>query len=141
MIFDYIDITENSNVVEVGSGSGQATLPILQTGCKLTAIEYGEQFSKLLLDKYKEYSEQQAKEIALIAEKYGFTDIKYAMFNRTRTFLAKEYTSLLNTYSDHIAIDEPIRKEFYNEIENEINKNGESFTVYDTIDLQLARKP
>ena len=44
-IFDYIPIDERSDVVEVGSGSGQATEPILKTGCRLTAVECGEQFS------------------------------------------------------------------------------------------------
>ena len=53
-IFDYVSIDENSSVVEVGSGSGQATLPILKTGCALTAVEYGENFSTLLKDKFKE---------------------------------------------------------------------------------------
>ena len=55
-IFDYVSIDENSSVVEVGSGSGQATLPILKTGCSLTAVEYGENFSTLLKDKFKEFS-------------------------------------------------------------------------------------
>ena len=54
-LFDYIPIDENSNVVEVGSGGGQATAPILMTGCRFTAVEYGEQFSELLKDKFKEY--------------------------------------------------------------------------------------
>ena len=40
-IFDYVHIDPSSNVLEVGSGSGQATLPILKTGCNLTAVEYG----------------------------------------------------------------------------------------------------
>ena len=35
-IFDYIPVGENSNVVEVGSGGGQATAPMLKTGCRLT---------------------------------------------------------------------------------------------------------
>jgi len=234
MLFNYITIDENSNVVEVGSGGGQATAPILQTGCQLTAVEYGEQFSELLRDKFKkyknfsvvtgkfeetefdknafdlvfsasafhwvpeeigykkvlsmlksggvfarfanhpyrdkgnpalsqkidelygkyyytfynkkqenpkEYDEQQAKDRALIAEKYGYTDIKYAMFYRTRIFTAREYITLLGTYSDHIAMEETIRKEFFGEIEKAINQYGGTFTVYDTIDLQLARKP
>ena len=34
-IFDYIPIGENSDVVEVGSGGGQATAPILKTGCHI----------------------------------------------------------------------------------------------------------
>lgn len=234
MLFNYIAIDENSNVVEVGSGGGQATAPVLQTGCQLTAVEYGEQFSELLRDKFKdhkkfsvitgkfeetefeknafdlvysasafhwvpeeigykkvlsmlksggafarfanhpyrdkgnpvlsqkidelygkyyytfynkkqenpkEYDEQQAKDRAFIAEKYGFADIQYAMFYRTRVFSAQEYITLLGTYSDHIAMEESIRKKFFGEIEETINQHGGTFTVYDTIDLQLARKP
>ncbi len=234
MIFEYIPINENSNVVEVGSGGGQATAPVLLTGCNLTAVEYGAHFSALLKEKFKEYpkfsvitgkfedtgfddnafdmvfsasafhwvpepigyekvfsmlksggafarfanhpfrdkgnpelckkidelygryyytfhnkkqeipteyDEQQAINRALIAKKYGFTDIKYAMFYRTRSFSAKEYITLLGTYSDHIAIEEPIRKEFFGEIEKAIDQYGGIFTIYDTIDLQLARKP
>ncbi len=39
----------------IGSGGGQATAPILSTGCQLTAVEYEEQFSELLKEKCKEY--------------------------------------------------------------------------------------
>lgn len=70
---------------------------------------------------------------------YGFTDIRYALFYRTRTFSAKEYITLLGTYSDHIAIEETIRKEFFSRIEEAINRHGGEITIYDTIDLQLAR--
>lgn len=52
MIFDYIALDESSHVVEVGIGGGQATLPILETGCSLTAVEYGENFSKLCEKKF-----------------------------------------------------------------------------------------
>lgn len=233
-IFDYITIDRSSDVVEVGIGGGQATLPILKTGCALTAIEYGENFSKLCEEKFKEYkrfsvitnkfenvsfpdckydlvysasafhwvpedigyskvyamlksggafarfanhpyrdkgnlvlsdeidklyskyyynyygidiksekeySEEQAVRSAQVAEKYGFTDIRHALFYRTRTFSAKEYIELLGTYSDHIAIEETIRTEFFSKIEEAIHQYGGSFTLYDTIDLQLARKP
>ena len=233
-IFDYITIDSLSNVVEVGIGGGQATLPILKTGCTLTGIERGENFAKLCEEKFKEYgkfsvitdkfenvtfadskydlvysasafhwvpeeigyskvyamlkrggafarfanhpyrdkgntvlseeidklyskyyyeyygidiksekeySEERAVQRAQIAEKYGFIDIKYALFYRTRTFSAKEYIELLGTYSDHIAIEETIRTEFFSKIEETINQFGGSFTLYDTIDLQLARKP
>lgn len=234
MIFEYIAINESSKVVEVGIGGGQATLPILQTGGSLTAVEYGENFSMLCVEKFrqypnfsvitdkfenvpfpdsmydlvysasafhwvpeeigytkvfnmlknggvfarfanhpyrdkgnvalsdaiddlyseyycayhgkdiksaKEYSEEQAIQRAQIAEKYGFVDIKHALFYRTRTFSAKEYTELLGTYSDHIAIEENLRKEFFAKIEEAINQHGGLFTLYDTMDLQLARKP
>lgn len=233
-IFDYIPISESSKVVEVGIGGGQATLPILRTGCELTAVEYGVHFSALCREKFKnypkfsvitskfedvffkedafdlvfsasafhwvpeeigytkvfsmlnsggvfarfsnhpfrckdnpalseeidkiytayyykfhnrkqeipkEYSEEQAKQRALIAEKYGFTDIRYAMFFRTRTFSANEYTTLIGTYHDHIAIEETIKKEFFSKIEETINNYGGKLTIYDTMELQLARKP
>ena len=232
-IFNYVSIDESSNVLEIGSSGGQATAPMLTTGCQLTAVEYGEQFSKLLKEKFKEfpsfsvitgkfedtqfednvfdlvfsasafhwvpeeigynkvrnilksggvfarfanhpyrdkgnpklsaeideiydeyynrfhnkkrevlteYTEAQAKDRALIAEKYGFTDIQYALFHRERVFSAKEYIELLGTYSDHIAIEETIRIKFFSKIEEAINKYGGTITIYDTIDLQLARK-
>lgn len=190
-IFDYIPIDENSRVVEVGSGAGQATEPILKTGCELTAVEYGEHFSELLKEKFKqyprfsvitgkfeeteleesaydmvfsasafhwipekigyekvfsmlkkggvfarfanhpyrdkdnpalskaidqaydeyyytyhnkqkkplvEYTEEDAKARAQIALEYGFTDIKYALFYRKRSFTSAEYVELLGTY-------------------------------------------
>lgn len=234
MIFDYVALNESSHAVEVGIGGGQATLPFLKTGCRLTAVEYGEELSKLCRDKFKEYggfsvvtnkfedeffaddmydlvysasafhwvpedvgyrkvfsmlksggafarfanhpfrdkgnpslceemdrmyaeyyykyygkkqefpveySEEQAAERANIAKKYGFVDIRYALFNRTRTFSASEYCTLLGTYSDHIAIEEGTRTKFFSAIEDAINGHGGSITLYDTIDLQLARKP
>lgn len=233
MIFDYVPINADSKVVEIGIGGGQATLPILQTGCELTAVEYGEQFSALCRKKFMdypkfsvktgkfedtafednafdlvfsasafhwvpeeigytkvfdmlksggafarfanhpfrdkgnaaltkeidriygqyyykfhnkkqetptEYSEKQAQRRAMIAEKYGFTDIRYALFYRTRTFSAEEYRTLLGTYSDHIAIEETMRNEFFSKIEEAINAHGGTITIYDTMDLQLARK-
>ena len=233
-IFDYINIGENSRVVEVGSGSGQATLPVLKTGCSLTAVEYGENFSLLLKEKFKEYkdfnivtgkfedvelennaydlvfsatafhwvpedigypkvfsilkkggafarfanrphisdkdpelarrideiyngrynryygvksaakpwfSEEKAKEIAEIPAKYGFTDIRCSLFYRERVFTAEEYVQLLGTYSDHIAIEESVRKVFFAEIEDAINRHGGTITIRDTLDLELARKP
>ena len=54
-IFNYISIDKNSNVLEIGSGGGQATAPMLITGCQLTAVEYGEHFSELLKEKFKEF--------------------------------------------------------------------------------------
>ncbi|MCH5287020.1 MAG: class I SAM-dependent methyltransferase [Christensenellaceae bacterium] len=233
-ILDYVALGPSSHAVEVGIGGGQATLPFLQTGCALTAVEVGVQFSERCREKFRdyprfsvitdkfenvafpdaahdlvysasafhwvpesvgyakvfamlksggafarfanhpyrdkgnpplseainqvyadyyykyydkapenpvEYSEEQASQRAGIAEKYGFADIKYALFHRTRTFTAHEYRTLIGTYSDHIAIEEGFRNEFFSKIEEVINAHGGSITIYDTIDLQLARKP
>ena len=208
-IFQYIPVYESSNVVEIGIGGGQATPPVVKTGCKLTAVEYGEALSEICREKFKEYprfsvatlkfedyvcepdscdfiysasafhwipeetgyrkvfemlksggvfarfanhpykdssapeeySDADAKRRAEIAYKYGFTDIFYKLYHRTRTFTADEYITLLGTYSDHIAIEEKTRMKFFSEIKDAINGLGGKITIYDTIDLQLARKP
>lgn len=232
-IFKLADVNANSNVVEIGIGGGQATLPILKTGCRLTAVEYGENFAQICREKFKdyssfliivgkfeevalkenfynlifsasafhwipeeigypkvlnllksggvfarfanhpyrnkgnpdlakvidhiyalyyykfynktpqilqEYSEQEASARADIAKKYGFVDVSYKLYNRTRIFTSEEYIELLGTYSDHIAIEENIRKKFFSEIKSAIDNFGGKIDIYDTIDLQLARK-
>lgn len=233
-VFEYMPIGENNNALEVGIGGGQATLPVLQTRCTLTAVDPGEKFSTLCREKFADYPgfsvitgkfedvsleentydlvfsasafhwvpekegyekvhrilksggafarfanhpyrdkgkpelsdeidalyaryystyhnrkhekpvefrEEEAVERAEIAKKYGFEDVRHAMFYRMRTFTAQEYIMLLGTYSDHIAIEETIRNKFFSGIEQAINDHGGMMTIYDTIDLQLARKP
>lgn len=228
-VLSYIPIDGASNVVEVGIGGGQATLPILKTGCKLTAVEYGESLAELCRQKFKdypnfsavtakfedfecgnhscdfiysasafhwipeeigyakvfemlktggafarfanhpykdkgredihealqeiyaiympgslaskEYIEDDAKRRADIARNYGFVDIRHKLYHRKRSFTAKEYILLLGTYSDHISIEENTRKQFFSEVEKAIEHLGGEITLYDTIDLQLARKP
>lgn len=233
-IFGYKPLDASSCALEVGIGAGQATLPVLRTGCRVTAVEPGGNFSALcrekfrdypgfsvitgkfeevelerdvydlvysasafhwvpeevgyngvyailkkggafarfanhphpdkgrpalneeiqaLYDRYyypfhnkkrtplKEYGEEEAKARAMIAQKYGFSDIRWAMFYRTRNFTASEYIALLGTYSDHIAMEQTVREAFYTGIEDAINRHGGEITIYDTIDLQLARKP
>ncbi len=228
-IFTQIQLNNTSNAVEVGIGGGQATLPILKTGCNLVAVEYGENLSELCREKFKdfpnfkvvtskfedynsenescdliysasafhwipeeigyakvfemlksggifarfanhpfkdlsrpelwneiqkiysiympnskspdEYTEINAESRAKIAEKYGFVDISYKLYHRTRNFSASEYSKLLGTYSDHIALPDNICNEFHSKIEQAINNHGGTITIYDNIDLQIARKP
>lgn len=228
-IFTKREISQLSNVLEIGIGTGQATLSILEKGCSLTAIELGDRLAEYTRQKFSnyekfiiknmafqdfecpygsfdliysasafhwipeeigytkvfemlksggvfarfanhpykdkekealhvaiqkvyakympgssmgaEYSEEDAKNLADISKKYGFTDVSYKLYHRTRTFNAKEYISLLGTYSDHIAIEEQKRLKFFDEIQNIIEDYGNQITLYDTIDLQLARKP
>ena len=232
-IFEYHHIDKSSKLIEIGIGGGQASSPFLNTGCELTAIEYGENLSDLCRAKFKdfpkfkvvtgkfedinieenaydmiysasafhwvpeelgytkvysslksggafvrfanhpfrcknepelsnaideiyeryyysyydkapaaplEYTEEAAKLRADIALKYGFKDVTDKLFHRIREFNAQEYIQLLGTYSDHIAIKPPIRERFFNEIQKAIEVYGGTIKLYDTLDLQMARK-
>ena len=232
-LFAYAPLNGTCSALEIGIGGGQATLPVLKTGCALSAVEYGDQLAQLCREKFSaysrfsvitgkfedaglpedafdlvysasafhwvpeetgypkafrilksggafarfanhpyqakenpalfeeiqnayaeyyypyynrqpgklaEYTEEQAAARAAIADKYGFTDIRYVLFHRERTLSAAEYRMLIGTYSDHIAIEESIRERFFDAIEAAINRHGGTISIYDTIDLQMARK-
>lgn len=49
---DKAHIGEGVKVLEIGPGTGQATDPILDTGCDYTAIELGTNFAEVLRGKY-----------------------------------------------------------------------------------------
>ena len=87
-----------------------------------------------------EFSMEDAKARGIIGEKYGFVDIRCMLYKRTRTFTSQQYVDLLGTYSDHIALGEK-KDEFFALIKEQIDRFGGKFTVYDTIDLELHRKP
>ena len=54
-IFDYADLCSDSNVLEIGIGTGQATLPFLQQGCKLTAVELGDRLAGYCKQKFSAF--------------------------------------------------------------------------------------
>ena len=234
VLFAYAPLGDSSHAAEIGIGGGQATLPVLKTGCRLTAVEYGDQLAQLCREKFREYSrfsvitgkfedadlpensfdliysasafhwipeeigypkvfrmlksggafarfanhpyqakdhpalfeeiqkayaeyyypyykkqpgklneytEEQAAARATAADKYGFTDTQYTLFHRVRTLSSAEYRMLISTYSDHITIEKNIRERFFDAIEDTINRYGGSVSIFDTIDLQMARKP
>lgn len=54
-IFRYKTIDSNSKVLEIGIGTGKATLPILETQCQFTAIEPGEHLAKVAKERFQGY--------------------------------------------------------------------------------------
>lgn len=54
-IIHYSNINSNSKAIEVGIGTGQATMPFLEIGCDVTAIELGEELAKFTKEKFKQY--------------------------------------------------------------------------------------
>ena len=55
-IFAYLPLGASCRAVEVGIGSGQATLPFLKSGCAVTAVEYGDRLAQLCREKFKAFS-------------------------------------------------------------------------------------
>ena len=228
-IMDFSRINQDSSALEIGIGTGQATLPILKTGCHITAVELGgnlAEYSKKKFEAYKnievknmafeayecpdnsldlvysatafhwipdeigypkvyrllksggtfawfrnhpgrdkeneplhaamqkvyskympqvgepvEINEGKCIEISNTIKKYGYVDVNYKMYYRTRTYSAENYVSLISTYSDYLAMKEEQRVLFSNEMKETINSFGGKIKVYDTINLHLARKP
>lgn len=54
-IINYSHISHDSRALEIGIGTGQATLPIIESGCKVTAIELGDKLAKYVKDKFSHY--------------------------------------------------------------------------------------
>ncbi len=236
-IIRFSSLSRNKRALEIGIGTGQATLPFLKTGCKVTAVEIGDKLAQYSRDKFAEFKAFEVinqdfesielcentydlvysasafhwipQEIGLpkvygllksggvfawfsiqpfpaqehmhihealqkiygtykqffgdkpvpgplesqqIIEKksltrfnalrqYGFIDVTEKFYYGTRTFDAKDYTTLISTYSDHKAIPEEIRIPFLNEIADTIDRCGGKFTLSDTMLLCMGRKP
>lgn len=51
----YADLRPGREVLEIGPGTGQATAPILQTGCTYTAIELGEHLTAFMKQKFSNF--------------------------------------------------------------------------------------
>lgn len=54
-IFEYSGIASDCCALEIGIGTGQATRPILDKGCKVTAIELGEKLAKIAERNFIDY--------------------------------------------------------------------------------------
>ena len=55
-LIEYSKLDSRKTVLEVGPGTGQATEPILKTGCSYMAIELGENFTGFLKNKFGSYN-------------------------------------------------------------------------------------
>lgn len=69
------DLNSDKSVLEIGPGTGQATRPILETGCDYTAIELGENFTSFMKEKFSSYPN--FKIINDDFETYPFEDNRY----------------------------------------------------------------
>lgn len=68
-------LDSGKTVLEIGPGTGQATEPVLATGCDYTAIELGENFTAFMKEKFGKY--HNFKIINDDFETHDFEDNKY----------------------------------------------------------------
>jgi SAM-dependent methyltransferase len=230
-VIQYSNLNNSKKALEIGIGTGQATLPFLHTGCTVTAIELGEALAEFSAEKFSEfpnfnvinqefesaaldhnhydfvysatafhwipeeigftkvhqllrnggvlalfwnrpfpaqdddlhyamqeiygkygssfmkpilahrYSEENGMEMVDTIKRYGFIDVNFKLYHQTRTFDARSYVLLLNTYSDHRALQDDQRTRLEKEIIEAINHYGGQIHIHDTIELFLAKKP
>lgn len=88
-----------------------------------------------------EFCEDECIKYADELKTYGFTDVEYCLFRRTRTLSTDEYLHLLNTYSDHRILEPSVKACFEKDMRQAIDSVGGRINIYDTIDLYLAKKP
>jgi ubiquinone/menaquinone biosynthesis C-methylase UbiE len=233
----FSNLNSTKKALEIGIGTGQATLPFLKTGCNITAIEIGDKLAQFSREKFKAFKNVEVfnqnfesaqlddntydliysasafhwipQEIGLpkvyrllksggvfawfsiqpapvqeqisiheafqkiygtysrylgdkplpgpqecqqlaenkrlkrfnLLKQYGFVDVNTKFYYGKRIFNAKDYTTLISTYSNHKAIPEDVRIPFLKEITDTIDHSGGKFTLSDTIILCMGRKP
>ena len=74
-VIGYAELGPEKNVLEIGPGTGQATEPILKTGCSYTAIELGGHLTAFMKEKFDRY-----KNFSIVNddfETYPFADERY----------------------------------------------------------------
>ena len=82
-LIEYAEIGEGKTVLELGPGTGQATDPILNTGCDYNAIELGEHLYEKMKQKYGHYPNFHIVNDDFITHDFG--DRKYDMIYSAAT--------------------------------------------------------
>ena len=55
-VIKYSALDRTNRVLEIGIGTGQASLPFLETGCELTAVEIGDKLAQYARGKFSEFA-------------------------------------------------------------------------------------
>ncbi|SEL44360.1 Methyltransferase domain-containing protein [Butyrivibrio sp. ob235] len=86
-LFDYLisyaEIGPGKSVLELGPGTGQATEPVLKTGCDYHAIELGEHLYQKMKEKFGQYENFHIVNDDFIT--HDFTDEKYDLIYSAAT--------------------------------------------------------
>ena len=82
-LIEYAQIGKGKNVLEIGPGTGQATEPILKSGCNYNAIELGEHLYAKMREKYDSYPNFHIVNDDFITHDFG--DTKFDMIYSAAT--------------------------------------------------------
>ena len=235
-VIDHSKLNSNKTALEIGPGTGQATEPVLKTGCSYLAIELGENLAAFIKNKFKSYDNlqiinadfelydfgrdrfdlvysaaafqwikedigypkvfdilksggtfatfgtgetpenrkqpvyakiqevytqyfkpeieytcdlktrnktpEESQQIHFdILNKYGFVNIEYRYYDKTRELTADEFVSYTKTNATSITLKEPYKSKFYSGIREVVLSFDNKIKIYDRIILYLARKP
>ena len=83
-LIEYADLGPGKTVLEIGPGTGQATEPILKTGCSYLAIELGENFTEFMINRFSSYNNFQI--VNADFETYDFGDTKFDLVYSAAAF-------------------------------------------------------
>ena len=114
--------------------------PALAEDIQKVYSRYKPQRSEARSNKPLLFGPEHAAALADLAAKYGFSDTVSHIYRTTRDFTAAEYRKLLTTYSDHMALEEPLRTRLFDGICEAIELHGGVITIHYVMDLELARK-
>jgi tRNA A58 N-methylase Trm61 len=83
--FSNLDI--NKRVLEIGIGTGQATLPFLNSGCKVTAVELGKDLAEFSKEKFSKYNN-----FEIINNDFESVDLRNSPFDLIRDRISLDTT-------------------------------------------------
>jgi len=155
-LIEYAKLTPDKRVLEVGPGTGQATEPILKTGCSYLAIELGENFTEFMTNKFSTYDNFQI--VNADFETHDFGNEKFDLVYSAATFqwipekigypkafnLLKSGGVFAMFFGNSGALDEPLhsqcqevyKKHFFPEIPYTCKLDYEACCKYGFIDLE-----
>lgn len=101
--------------------------------------ELQELYTVYMPDESKQSYDERCKAIQWEFNYYGYSDIFLKLYKSRRAFDADGYVGLLHTYSNHMALPQPVREEFFGKVHDLIGRYG-IIEIEDTVDLHMGRK-
>ena len=118
-IIRFSNLNSSKSALEIGSGTGQATLPFLRSGSKVTAIEIGDKSAQFSRKKFAEF-----KTFKVINQDFESVQIDENVYDLVYSASAFHWIP-----------------PFLKKISDTINRCCGKFTFFDTMILCMGRKP